>query len=63
MRARIFYGLQIRRYAGQKYSTHHDNPGKNAWRSFTAVVENFLRNFKALNYHDLSKELLNCYEQ
>jgi len=49
--------------AGQIFSTHHDNPGKNAWRSFTAVVENFLRNLKVLNYHDLWKQLLFSYEQ
>jgi len=48
--------------AGQIFSTHHDNPGRNDWRSFTAVVENFLRNLKALNYHDLSKQLLNSYK-
>jgi len=40
---------------GQIFSTCHDNPGKNAWRSFTAFVENFLRNLKALKYHNLIK--------
>ena len=47
----------------QKFFTYHDNPRKNAWRSLTAVVENFLGYFKAPNYYDLSKQLLNSYEQ
>jgi len=47
----------------QIFSTYHDNPRKNTWRSLTAVVENFLGYFKALNYCDLSKQLLNSYEQ
>jgi len=49
--------------ARQIFSTSHDNPGKNAWRSVTVVVESFLRNFKALNYHNLLKQRLNSYEQ
>jgi len=36
---------------------------KNVCRSLTAVVENFLGNFKVLNYHDLLKQLINSYEQ
>jgi len=43
--------------AGQIFSTHHDNPGKNPWWSFTAVVENFIRNLKALNHHDLLNKI------
>jgi len=49
--------------AGQIISTHHDNFGKNAWQSYTAVVENFLRNFIAFKYHNLLKQLLNSYKQ
>ena len=64
LRAGIFYGSQISRLnAGQILSTYLDNPRKNAWRSLTAVVENFLGYFKALNYYDLSKQLLNSYEK
>ena len=48
---------------GQIFSTHHNTSWKNAWRSFTAVVENFLRNFKALKYDNLLKQLLNSYEK
>jgi len=48
--------------AGQIFSTYHDNPGKNVWRSFTAVFENFLK-FESSKYHDLLKQLLNSYEQ
>jgi len=48
--------------AEQIFSAHHDNPGKNAWRSFTAVVEIFLRNIKALYYHNLLKQLLTLWE-
>jgi len=36
---------------------------ENAWRSFTAAVEDFLRKLKAFIYHDLLKQLLNAYEQ
>jgi len=49
--------------AGQIFSTYFDNPVKNTWRYFTAVVENFLGYFKALKYHDLLKQLLNSYEK
>jgi len=49
--------------AGQIFSTHLDNPRKNAWRSLTAVFENFLGYFEAPNYYDLSKQLLNSYEK
>jgi len=49
--------------AGQIFSTCLDNPRKNAWRSFTAVVENFLGYFKALKYHNLLNQLLNSYEK
>jgi len=45
------------------FSTYLDNSRKNAWRSLTAVVENFLGYFKARNYYDLSKQLLNSYEK
>jgi len=63
LRARIFWWPSDTTFnAGQLFSTHHENSGKNAWRSFAAVVENFLRNLKALNYHDLSKQLLNSYK-
>jgi len=49
--------------AGQIFSTYLDNPRKNAWRSLTAVIEDFLGYFKAPNYYDLSKKLLNSYEK
>ena len=64
LRAGIFHGYQIRRMnTEQIFSTYHDNPRKNAWRSLTAVVENFIGYFKAPNYYDLSKQLLNSYEK
>ena len=49
--------------AGQIFSTYLDNPWKNAWRSLTAVVEDFLGYFEAPNYYDLSKQLLKSYEK
>jgi len=64
LRAGIFYGSQVWRLnAGQLFSTYLDNPRKNAWWSLTAVVENFLGYFKATNYRDLSKQLINSYEK
>jgi len=66
LKAGIFYGSQIRRLkycTEQIFSTYHDNPRKNAWRSLTAVVENFLGYFEAPKYCDLPKQLLNSYEQ
>jgi len=64
LRAGIVYGSQIWRLnAAQILSTYHDNPPENAWRSLTAVVENFLGYFKAPNYYDISKQLLNSYEK
>jgi len=45
------------------FSTYLDNPWKNAWRSFTAVFEDFLGCYEAPNYYDLSKQLLKSYEK
>ena len=35
----------------------------NAWLSFSAVVENFLGNFKAPNYRELEDELLDSFQK
>jgi len=49
--------------AGQIICTYRDNPRKNAWRSLTAVVENFLGCSKAPNYYDLLKQLFNSFKK
>jgi len=49
--------------AGQIFSITMTTLIKNGWRSLTAVVENFLGYFKAPNYYDLLKQLLNPYEK
>ena len=49
--------------AGQIFCTNHENPEKKSFTSFRAVAENFLENFKAPNYRNFLKQLLNFYEQ
>ena len=64
LRAGIFDDPQIRCLMQNKcFSLTMTTLKKNTWRSFTAVAENFLKNFKAPNYHELLKQLLNFYEQ
>jgi len=63
LRARIFDGPQIRVLLDKYFPLTMTTLGKMLGRSFTAVVENFFRNFEVLKYHDLSKQLLNSYEQ
>ena len=64
LRAGIFDGPQIRRL--MKDSTFVSTMTaleKDAWLSFSAVLENFLGNFKAPNYKELVRELLISYQK
>ena len=63
LKAEVFVGPQIRHLMQDKYFPLTMKTLKNAWRSFTAVAKNFFRNFKAPNYHNLSKKLLNSYKK
>ena len=59
LRVGIFDGPQICRLINNKrFVLSMTAVEKNAWLSFSAVVENFLGNFKARNYRELVDELL-----
>ena len=64
LRKEIFDGPQIPRLVQDKYFPLTIKIlEQSAWQPFTAVAENFLRNFKAPNYHKFLKQLFNSYEK
>jgi hypothetical protein len=59
----IFVGPQIRALTrDEMFEDMLSQVEKSAWRSLKNVVQNFLGNFKASNYHDIVGELLNSHK-
>ena len=65
LRAGIFNGPQIRRLMkdSSAFVSTMTALEKDAWLSFSAVVENFLGNFKASNYKELVRKLSISYQK
>lgn len=61
LKAGVFNGPQIRLLVNDKnFVTSMNKKESKAWKSFVAVMKNFLGNNKAPNYQDLVQHMLSC---
>ena len=64
IKAGIFDGPQIRELMkDQQFENSMNNVERNAWSSFTCVINNFLGNHKADNYSALVEHMLDCFHK
>jgi hypothetical protein len=59
----IFVGPQIRELINdEQFETQLNEVGKSAWQAFKNVMNSFLGNHKAENYHEIVNDILMAYK-